>query len=81
MDRLIYLRLRLLAERSELLDLLLELELLLDLPRDLRVLELVIRRLSRKLGEPALRGIDGERERRGGGVLDREWDVLLCERE
>lgn len=44
---------------------------------------LVIRRRSRKLGEPARRGIDGEREDRrfGGGVRDRDREVLLRERE
>lgn len=44
---------------------------------------LVIRRRSRKLGDPARRGIDGDRdlERRGGGVRDREREVLLCDRD
>lgn len=44
---------------------------------------LVIRRRSRKLGDPARRGIDGDRdlERRGGGVLDRERELVLCDRD
>lgn len=77
-------RLRRLLAGDDLLDLLLAL-LLRDLERCLRFLELVIRRRSRKLGEPARRGIEGEREwdvRRlgGGGVRDRDRDVLLWER-
>lgn len=59
--------------------------LLLELERCLRFFELVILRRSRKLGEPARRGIDGEREwdvrRFGGGVRDRDREVLLRERE
>lgn len=58
--------------------------LLLELERCLRFFELVIRRRSRKLGDPARRGIDGDRESRrfgGGGVRDREREVLLRERE
>lgn len=75
-------RLRRLLAGDDLLDLLLAL-LLRDLERCLRFFELVIRRRSRKLGEPARRGIDGERDERrlgGGGVRDRDRDVLLRER-
>lgn len=71
---------------EDLLDLLLAL-LLLELERCLRFFELVIRRRSRKLGDPARRGIDGDRESRGrgprtgGGVRDRDREVLLRERD
>lgn len=67
---------------EDLLALLLAL-LLLELERCLRFFELVMRRRSRKLGDPARRGIDGDRESRrfGGGVRDRDREVLLRERE
>lgn len=82
---LIYRLRRLRRDRSDPLDRLLDPELelellLLELLCDLRFDRvLVILRRSRKLGDPARRGIDGDLdlERRGGAVRDRDREVLL----